>query len=155
GAGTLTTSGHVGTMADPYQDTTLRGAIAAATADGGTDTIVFDPTLFTSGPQTITLSTAGDNTFGPSDFGISADSTIVGPSGIGPNGSYGLTLTNTSNPFSSPQRFFYVGATGNLTLEDLTLTGGTVQGGNSVGGGGGAGMGGALFNQGALTILRS
>src|SRR5690242_14061729 len=36
-AGTLTTtgSGIDGSQAHPYQDTTLRGAIAAATADGG------------------------------------------------------------------------------------------------------------------------
>src|ERR1700722_1515263 len=76
GAGPLTPAGHAGTPADPYQDTTLRGAITAATADRQQDTITFAPALFTSGPQTITLSTVGDGTAGPSDFGISTNVTI-------------------------------------------------------------------------------
>jgi hypothetical protein len=147
GAGTLTTAGHAGSAADSFQDTTLRGAIAAATADHGFDTIGFDPSLFTSVPQTITLITAGDNTFGPSDFGIRTPITIVGPTG-----NNGLTLANST---SVSQRLFYVGATGSLTLEDLTLSGGTAQGGSSDQGGGAAGMGGAIFNQGILTVLQS
>ena len=145
GAGVLTTAGHAGTQADPYLDTTLRGAIAAATADGGTDTIVFASNLFTSAMQTITLSTVGDGTAGPSDFGITTPITIQGPSG-----NNGLTLTN-----SATQRFFYVGTGGNLTLQNLTLTGGNAQGGSSGTGGGAAGMGGAIFNQGTLTVLQS
>src|SRR5262245_35307387 len=82
GAGTLTTtgSGIDGSQAHPYQATTLRGAIAAATADGGDDTIVFDSSLFTSGPGTITLSTVGDTSAGNSDFGITTNIVIVGPS---------------------------------------------------------------------------
>jgi hypothetical protein len=171
GAGTLTTTGHTGTAADPFQDITLRGAIAAATADHGVDTIVIAPSLFTSGPQTITLNTTGDNTFGPSDFGISTPITIVGPTG-----SNGLTLANSG---SVTQRLFYISPAGSLTLQNLTLTGGKAGEGGGVynagmlslancalsgnsatgvagqdgsatgaggGGGGGAGLGGALFN---------
>src|SRR5438876_60495 len=41
-AGILMTGGHAGTLADPYQDTTLRGAIVAANADLGADTILFN-----------------------------------------------------------------------------------------------------------------
>jgi hypothetical protein len=62
-------------------------------------------------------------------------------------------------------RFFYVGAdanapatlgfntpgAGNLTLQNLTLTGGLQRGGD--GAGGGAGMGGAIFNQGTLQLI--
>ncbi len=145
GAGTLTTAGHLGSLSDPFQDTTLRGAIAAATADAHLDTITFAPALFTGGPQTITLSTVGDGTAGPSDFGITTPITIVGPAG-----NNGLTLLN-----SGAQRLFYVGAAGNLTLENLTLTGGLARGGSSYKGGAGAGLGGAIFNQGALTLLQS
>ncbi len=43
---------------------------------------------------------------------------------------------------------------GNLTLEDLELTGGTAQGGDSDFGGGGLGAGGAILNQGTLTLTR-
>src|SRR5262245_32791104 len=106
GAGTLTTTGHAGTAADPYLDTTLRGAIAAATADQGTDTITFDASLFASSSGTITLTTVGDGTAGPSDFGISTNVTIIGPSG-----NHGLKLAN-----SSSQRLFYVSPAGSLTL---------------------------------------
>ena len=59
-------------------------------------------------------------------------------------------------------RFFFIGGPlngefftpgpGNLTLRNLTLTGGRQNGGGSPGGGGGAGMGGALFNQGTLVL---
>ncbi|HUE02643.1 MAG TPA: choice-of-anchor Q domain-containing protein [Bryobacteraceae bacterium] len=66
-------------------------------------------------------------------------------------------------------RFFYVGANpqatgtlnfntpgaGNLTLHNMTLTGGRQKGGEAggFGGSGGAGMGGAIFNQGALQLI--
>jgi hypothetical protein len=145
-AGTLTKAGHAGTQTDPFLDTTLRGAIAQANADNGDDTITFDTSTW-SGPQTLTLSTAGDNTAGPSDFGITATMTIVGPSG-----NNGLTLVNSS---SVTQRLFYISPTGSLTLENLTVTGGKAQGGSSDKGGGAAGMGGAIFNQGAVTLLQS
>ncbi len=116
-AGTLTTAGHAGTAGDPYQDTTLRGAIAAATADGGTDTITFDPSLTAAGPATITLTTAGNGTAGPSDLDISTNITILGPTGT----PHGLTLANGT----AGQRLFYVDLSGSLTLDSLTLTGGS------------------------------
>ena len=60
-------------------------------------------------------------------------------------------------------RFFYVSGgfstlpAGNLTLHNLTLTGGLAQGGKGgtggPGGGGGAGMGGAMYNQGVATLV--
>ena len=148
GFGALTTpGGDAGTQADPYQDTTLRGALANATANGGTDTILFAPSLFTNGSQTITLFSVGDSTAGPSDFGISTNITIEGPTG-----NNGLTLANSSGV---SQRLFYVGTTGSLTLENLTLTGGLAQGGGAFLGGGAAGLGGAIFNQGTLSLVQS
>src|SRR5262249_16717270 len=128
-----------------FQATTLRGAITAANNNVGADTIVFSSTLFATGPQAITLSTVGDGTAGPSDFGITSNITIIGPTG-----NNGLTLLN-----SGAHRLFYIGTTGSLTLENLTLTGGLARGGSSTYGGGGAGLGGAIFNQGSLTLLQS
>jgi hypothetical protein len=145
-------TGGSGTQVNPFQATTLRAAITAATLDTGNHTIEFDPSLTTSGPATITLSTVGDTTVGPSDFGIRTNITIQGPTG-----SNGITLDN-----SGSQRLFYVSATGNLTLQDLTLTGGKAIGGDGassgilgVEGGGGAGLGGAIFNAGTLSIQNS
>ena len=150
GAGTLTTAGHAGTLADPYLDTTLRGAITAATVDGQSDTITFAPSLTASGSATIALSTVGNTTAGPSDFGVSTNLTIVGSTG-----NNGITLNN-----SGSQRLFYISAAGSLTVQNLTLSGGAAHGGNGgsgsgAGGGGAAGLGGAVFNQGALTLVSS
>ncbi len=139
---------HVGSQADPYQYTTLRGAVAAAAADGAVDTITFDPSLTAAGPATITLTTIGDDTAGPSDLGITTNITITGPTGT----ANGITLANGT----TGQRLFYVGVGGSLTLNNLTLTGGSAQGGNGANGGGGAaGLGGAIFTQGTLTITNS
>jgi len=159
GAGTLTTAGHAGSQADPYQDTTLRGAIAAATANGGPDTIGFDSSLFAGGPATITLTQFSNNTsnpsedFGPSALRISSPITIQGPTGDN-----GLTIqrsTANTNQF----RLFYVynsttPSSASLTLQNLTLAGGLAQGFS--GSGGAAGMGGAIFNrQGTVSLQNS
>ena len=144
--GTGLITGGNGTQATPFQVPTLRAAIAAATADSGNDTISFDPSLTSSGPATIALSTIGDDTFGPSDLLISTDITIVGPTGT----SNGITLNNTA----AGQRLFYVSATGSLILENLTLSGGRAHGGNAELGGGGAGLGGAIVNAGTLGLTQ-
>jgi hypothetical protein len=124
----------------------IYGGASQSTPFGTDDTIQFDPSLFASGPQTITLSLTGDGTAGPSAFGITTQVTITGPTG-----SNGLTLANA---VGVNQRLFDVAPTGNLTLQNLTLTGGDAQGGSSGRGGGGAGLGGAIFNQGALNVLQ-
>jgi hypothetical protein len=57
-------------------------------------------------------------------------------------------------------RLFYISPAGNLTLQNLTVSGGLAQGGHGGqanlggggGGGGGAGLGGAIYNQGALNL---
>jgi Ca2+-binding RTX toxin-like protein len=143
---------------------TLREAIAAANNDtttdlgdtgSGADTITFDPSLFNNGPVTIDLSTVGDTTVGPSALGITSDITIVGPQGAN-----GLTIERDSSV--SNLRLFYVGASGDLTLQNLTLSNGAALGnkggtggGQGGGGGGSAGMGGALFNDGSVNLLNS
>lgn len=145
GAGAVVTSGGGidGSPDHPFQASTLRAAINAANAVGDADTIVFQASLFASG-ATINLSTVGDDTAGPSAFGIDTDVTILGWAG------YGITLAGNGS-----LRQFYVAPTGNLTLQNLTLSGGKSQGGGSGAGGGGAGMGGAIFNQGRLKLVSS
>src|SRR2546422_7136333 len=53
-------------------------------------------------------------------------------------------------------RLFYISPSGNLTLQNLTVSNGMAKGGNggqgSNGGGGGLGAGGAFYNQGSLAL---
>ena len=90
---------------------TLREAILASTnhttddlgqTGTGNDTIVFAPSLTASGLATINLSTVGANLAGFSDFGITSNITIEGPTG-----SNGITLNNVGT-----QRLFFVGVHG-------------------------------------------
>ena len=122
----------------------LREAVNYENANGG-GTISFASALTASGPATITLSTSGDGTAGPSDFGIHSNITIIGATG-----SNGISIAN-----SGAQRLFYIGTGSSLTLENLTLSGGDAVGGSGGDGGGAAGLGGAIFNAGTLDISQS
>src|SRR5262249_7188457 len=77
----------------------LRHGVAGAEGLTGSTEIIFASSLFNSGPQTIHLSVIGDTSFGPSALQITsnADITITGPTGIGTNGSNGLTISPTTN----------------------------------------------------------
>ncbi len=106
--------------------------------------------------------------YGPTGLIVDSQIVIDGPSGVGP----GITI-DTSDAMRLLQvnqegvaNNHVVGGTywliGNLTLENLTLSGGQAvgaagQGGAAyAGGGGGAGgLGGAIFNEGSLTLLDS
>jgi hypothetical protein len=116
---------------------------------GSNDTIVFDPGL---AGQTITLSLMGDDTVGPSALPVTTALSIDGPSG-------GSGVTLSGGGAGSDLRLFYVSPSGNLTLQDLTLSNGRAPGGNGASqegaGGGGAGLGGAIFNRGTLTVQNS
>ena len=152
----------VTSLADEVADdgqVTLREAIAAAnndtTVDGsvagsGADTITFDPALTADGPAAIELSIVGDRSAGRSGLLISSEITIVGG---------GVTITRDTSA-AEDLRLFRIDSTGNLTLQQLTLSGGVARGGdggdgNSVAGGGAAGLGGAIFNQGTLALQNS
>ncbi len=127
----------------------LRSAVVGASSG---DTIVFNPTLVAGGPVTITLTIAGDFTFGPSALVVPAATTLTIQ---GPTGNNGITISRST----VNMRLFTVKSTGNLTLNNITLQDGVATGGtggsttgNAGGGGGGAGLGGAIFNAGSLTI---
>jgi hypothetical protein len=106
------------------------------------DTITFDSSL---DGQTLTLSTLGDSSVGPSALLVNSTIFIDGPSGDS-----GITLSA-----GQTMRLFDVTSTGNLTLQNLTLQDGMAQGSDGSSGtpNGGAGLGGAIYNQGTLTIL--
>jgi hypothetical protein len=140
GAGTLDL-GHAGTATDPYQDTTLRGAIAAATADHGNDTITIPSSQFTG----LTLN-------GPPDtiqLNGSQLPTIVGQltiTGAIPDTSHRLdTLFTISAEENS--RVFQVATTGNLTLNNLIIEKGSTTGNSAT-----DKNGGGILNQGTLTL---
>ncbi len=124
----------------------LREALFLANGAGTPQTITFDPTVFAT-PQTITLTTIGDPTAGPSAFGIRTEVTIVGSAA-------GVTLAGGGA--GSSLRAFYVAATGRLTLQNLAFSGFRHKGGDSSNAGGAAGMGGAIFNHGgAVSVVAS
>ena len=139
---------------------TLSNAIASANADSavGGCTLTGSGTPYVIQLQTnqsYTLATVDNWWYGPNALPPIATTIIIEGNGA--------TLQATDSTIVR-LRFFFVGAdptaaatlnyntprAGNLTLHNLTLTGGRQKGGN--GGGGGAGMGGAIFNQGTLTI---
>jgi hypothetical protein len=132
--------------------TDLIHAINLANVTAGGATIELLPNA------TYTLTQADNFWYGPN--GLPAiDNTVT----IDGNGATIVRPPQFVNPsgqlVNTPQfRFFYVSGgmelpAGNLTLKNLTLTGGLAQGGNGgVGAGGGLGAGGVAFNQGHLTL---
>ncbi|MCZ7649131.1 MAG: hypothetical protein M5U26_28400 [Planctomycetota bacterium] len=137
-------------------DLSLREAIALANAYASLDTITFAPALTSGGDRTLTLSIVGDTTAGPSAFGVTSTMTIQGPTG-----NSGIIFARDGG--GPEMRLFNVAASGNLTLQQVTLRGGLARGGTGglgggglySGGGGAPGLGGAIFNQGVLRIENS
>jgi hypothetical protein len=138
---------------------TLREAVAAANADtatdlgqsgSGADTIVFDASL---AGGTISLSIAGNTTFGPSALAVTSNITIDGDDAPG--------LTISRDAAAARLRHFYVSGAGSLRLEEITLANGIARGFDGGAthrggtGGGGAGFGGSIFNEGDLEIVQS
>lgn len=142
----------------------LREAIRAANSDAafggcpagsGTDTIVLQA------GQTYALTTRDNTEYGFTGTPV-VQSTII----IEGNGA---TITRSSGAPSfrlfevahqnDPLFVGVVAGAGDLTLRNLTLSGGAAVGGNggrgAWGGGGGAGMGGAIYVRGTLTVDRS
>ncbi len=137
----------------PCSSSALVSAITTANGATGAQTVDLTPGC------TYTLtSAASDPWYGPNGLPAIRNTITI-------NG-HGATIARSG---TTPFRFFFVGPAtgsgyvgpgnpgGNLTLNDMTLTGGLAKGGAGgadQGGGGGAGMGGAIFNQGTLTLRR-
>lgn len=125
--------------------TSLREAITSANANANASTVTFAEALQGS---SVNLSTVGDTELGNSMLRISTDVTIRGP----------VEITRSTD--DGDARLFYVDASGILTLDMLTLSGGEAVGGkggdaDGGGGGGGGGFGGAIFNRGSVTVTNS
>ena len=127
--------------------TSLREALTYAATLSGPQTITFTPSL---AGQTVALTSIGDGTFGPSALLVSNMTvTIYG-------GTNGVTLSqNNTNSPTGGMRICYVASNGNLTLKDVTVSGGLARGGNSGNGGGAAGLGGAILNAGTLQLVQT
>lgn len=101
--------------------------------------------------QSINLTQIGDESIGHSAFSISKDITIVG------DAIKGIRIVRDVN--ASQMRLFVIQTTGQLTLENVTISDFIALGKNgSYGGGGGggaAGFGGAIYNKGQLTVKNS
>jgi hypothetical protein len=132
---------------------TLREAVRAAefnisvdgsVAGSGADTIQFAGVL--SGDVDLLL--VGDTTLGPSALAITTAVTIRGNAA-------GITVQRSA--IGPPMRLIRVAASGDLTLENITLAGGLLQAQDGIlpDGAGGDARGGAIFNQGTLRIHSS
>ncbi len=143
------TAACTGATGDPAS---LATAIAQANSLTGADTVEL------GGGCVYALATVDNSWYGANGLPpIASQITIRGN---------GATIARQS---PIPFRLFFVGADpgspstlgyvspgpGQLTLEDVTLSGGLAKGGDSDGGGGGAGMGGAIFSQGIVRIVDS
>jgi hypothetical protein len=131
----------------------LAAAITGANGASGPDTVEL------SAGCTYTLTGANNHWYGPNGLPQIASAVTI----------EGRGATIARSPAAPKFRLFFVGANptdsatpsyvtpgaGNLTLRDVTLTGGLARGGDSYLGGGGAGMGGAIFSQGVVTVERS
>ena len=119
---------------DPYDgETSLREATAYADSLPGSPTITFAPSL---AGETIDLTTVGDTTVGSSALAIAGTVVIDGSTAPG------LTITQ-----SGVGPIFYVSATGDLTMQDLTISGGQDDLNSPYSGGG------ALLNFGTATLI--
>ncbi len=124
--------------------TSLREALNYAKTVGGTPTITFTNTL---AGQTCLLTNIGDGTFGPSALLVSNLTVTID------GGTNAITISQSNtNSGTGGMRHFYVTSNGNLTLKNLTVSGGFAKGGDSVATGA-AGLGGAIVNAGTVNLV--
>ena len=132
----------------------VSGLIAAINeANSQTGIYAGSNTINLTGGSTYCVTTVDNYWYGPNGLpAISSNITVNGN---------GETIKRSSVSGTPDFRLFYVSgglsglAAGNLTLNDVTLSGGVALGGSSNGGGGGLVAGGAIFNQGTLTLMDS
>lgn len=123
---------------------TLRQAIYDANNTPGDDVVAFDTGL----AGTVNLSVVGDTLVGDSALLITSTITIRG-------NVTGVTIGRIGAAVE--MRLFRVAATGDLTIDTISLTGGIANGanGSSPGENGGEGVGGAIYSQGSVSIIDS
>ncbi len=132
-------------LGGPDSAGTLRQAIADANSSPDADVIQFAANL--SGAVHLAIIGDIDVSVGASGLLISSPITIRGNSN-------GITIDRA--PTATDQRLVRLTPAGNLTLDSITLAGGTARG-QSVGSGqtAGNGLGGAIYNQGTLALIGS
>jgi hypothetical protein len=135
----------------------LISAIASANSAGGVNTVQLGQGC------TYTLTAGNNHWYGPNGLPAITSSIMIEGNGstIERSAAAGTPLFRlfyvAADP-TNPNTFNYIvpaglsSGGGQLTLEDLTLSGGFAKGGDSNGGGGGAGFGGAIFSQGIVVI---
>src|SRR5208337_2972325 len=113
---TLTTdTTDVGTLRAAVGWANVSTNVNPANSPVAPNTVTFDPSL---AGQTINLTTIGDSTDGDSALAITAPVQIAG------DAAPGLTIARSSAPGTPDFRIFYISAAGNLTLQNLTVSGG-------------------------------
>jgi len=120
---------------DPPTYTVTAGDTAGLVAAIGAANATPDPDIIALEEGTYPLSASNNTLYGKNGLPV-----INTPITI-----YGNCATIARNPAAQPFRLFYVTAAGNLTLYDLTLTGGD----------GGTSNGGAIYSQGAVTATNT
>jgi hypothetical protein len=123
---------------------TLRQAIYDANVASDADVIEFAAGLMGN----VNLTIVDDSLYGATGLVISSPITIRGNAN-------GISIAR--DPSVNELRPFRVTATGNLTLETISVAGGIVRGANGAtdGENGGNALGGALYNQGTVQIISS
>ncbi len=119
--------------------------------------IRFDTSGAFATAATINLTAIGDTTVGvgPSALAVTGDVEIEGP--VLPGGGVTISANDLSADNLDEElpamRLFYVAQGADLTLTDLTLTGGVAEGADGKANtAGAAGQGGAVYNQGSLEL---
>lgn len=150
-ADNTTADGQV-TLREAWQAAVTHTSVDGSATGTGNDTI-----RFAAGLAGGTITLTGNDLVNPFAFGPTAlvvpngtRITIDGSNFVGP----GITLSG-----GGTHRVFGVLPGSTLTLQGITVTGGSVQGGDGgsggTGGGGAAGLGGAVFNAGTLNVIAS
>ncbi len=153
-SGATFTAACSGTTGD---SSSLIAAVAGANIAGGVNIVQLGRGC------AYTLTAVNNNWYGPNGLPpITSSITIEGNGSMiersAAAGTPTFRLFYVAADPTNPNTFNYVvpagssSGGGQLTLQDLTLSGGFAKGGDSNGGGGGGGFGGAIFSQGILVI---
>jgi predicted outer membrane repeat protein len=119
----VVTSGHAGTLADPYLAPSLRSAIVAANAASGSNTIVFATNLNGS-PITLTIA-------GLDDTGLKGDLDVTSALTVQGNGPANTIIQAGGIPNGGIDKVFSFNPMGTLNGFAVTLSGVTIRNGRN------------------------